>query len=133
MQTAIEYELAKKSRLGVGKVVLLDRFYNNEYKTVSIYHYTWRQNGQWFSWFGSIFKDYGAKLKSLDDRPTEQNLAEADVYIIVDPDHKKTIQHGIPSMLKMPLTLKNGSKMEASYSHDQRHHKCRCCKCQYSC
>lgn len=90
MQAAIEYELAKKYRFGVGKVVMLDRFYNNEYKNGQRYHYTWEDKmDSGFSWFGSIFKDYGAKLESLDDRPTEKNLAEADVYIIVDPDHIK--------------------------------------------
>jgi unsaturated rhamnogalacturonyl hydrolase len=90
IQAAVEYELAKKPKPGEGKIVLLDRFFNNEYRDGSRYHYTWEdKHDSGFSWFGQIFGLQGASIASLDGAPTSQNLAKAKVYVIVDPDHKK--------------------------------------------
>lgn len=90
IQAAIEYELVEKTKLGKGQKVLLDRYFNNEYKDGKRYHYTWEDKfDSGFSWLGNVFTDHGAKLISLDVGPTTQNLKEADVYIIVDPDHAK--------------------------------------------
>jgi unsaturated rhamnogalacturonyl hydrolase len=38
---------------------------------------------------GKIFERYGAKLTNLDVAPAADNLKNASVYIIVDPDHVK--------------------------------------------
>ncbi len=75
--------------------VVLDSWFNNEHikdatgKLVS-YHYKWEEtdNGG-FSAFGEAFKRNGGLLNTLYDRPTAEKLANADIYIIVDPDTKK--------------------------------------------
>jgi unsaturated rhamnogalacturonyl hydrolase len=90
-----EIEMSSTLFMGKGKTVLLDRFFNSEKRKdvggKDIYwHYTWeeRSNGG-FSTFGNIFERYGTKLFSLDVAPTADNLKNASVYIIVDPDHVK--------------------------------------------
>jgi unsaturated rhamnogalacturonyl hydrolase len=90
MQAAIEYELATKPTLGKGKTVLLDRYFNNEYKDGQRFHYTWEdEKDSGFSWMGKLFSSKGANLKNLDGEPTMANLKGSNVYIIVDPDHIK--------------------------------------------
>jgi len=78
-----------------GKTILLDRYFNSEKRKDAIgrdvyWHYVWeeRSNSGFYTW-GNIFERYGAKLSSLDVAPTNANLKNASVYIIVDPDHKK--------------------------------------------
>jgi len=78
-----------------GKTVLLDRYFNSEKRKDAAgrdvyWHYVWeeRSNSGFYTW-GNIFERYGAKLSSLDVAPTNANLKNASVYIIVDPDHKK--------------------------------------------
>ena len=90
MQAAIEYELKDKQSIGKGKTVLLDRYFNNEYKDGKRYHYTWDdRHDSGFSWMGQIFRDHGANLANLDTSPSIEGLSNANVYIIVDPDHIK--------------------------------------------
>lgn len=90
MQAAIEYEFATQNAVGKGKKVVLDRFFNNEYRNGKRFHYTWDdQNDSGFSWLGEVFNQHGATTDHLDVAPTAQNLSGANVYIIVDPDHKK--------------------------------------------
>jgi hypothetical protein len=75
--------------------VVLDSWFNDEHikdasgKLIS-YHYKWEEtdNGG-FSIFGEAFKNNGAQISTLYKEPTTANLAQADVYIIVDPDTKK--------------------------------------------
>ena len=75
--------------------VVLDSYFNDEHtkdasgKLVST-HYKWEEtdNGG-FSIFGDAFKKAGAQLNTLYDEPTVENLKQADIYIIVDPDTKK--------------------------------------------
>jgi unsaturated rhamnogalacturonyl hydrolase len=70
--------------------VLLDRWYNNEYKVGQRFHYTWDDMADTgFSTLGSLFKEKGATLHNLDEAPTYKSLKSFDVYIIVDPDNKK--------------------------------------------
>ena len=76
-------------------VVKLDYFYNNEYKTNPDgsnfrFHYIWEDttlNG--YSMWGEMFTDTGAKIRSLIEAPTIENLKKASVYIITDPDNQK--------------------------------------------
>jgi len=73
------------------KKVVLDNFYNNEInsKTAKPYHYIWADKAlSGFSELGGLFQAKGAALFTLRDKPTDKNLKEADVYIIVDPDTK---------------------------------------------
>ncbi|MGO3161875.1 MAG: glycoside hydrolase family 88 protein [Sphingobacteriaceae bacterium] len=75
--------------------VTLDNYYNNEYKESAggqllPYHYLWDgwdNNG--YGLFGRLFARQGAKLHTLKQAPTAANLAQSDVYIIVDPDTQK--------------------------------------------
>ena len=77
------------------KTVTLDYFFNNEYKknaqgeTVR-FHYTWEDTAQsGYSKMGTIFKQKGFQLKSLETAPTKENLKGISVYLMVDPDTEK--------------------------------------------
>ena len=90
LQAAIEYDLQGLQSVGKGKTVLLDRYFNNEYKDGKRYHYTWDDyHDSGFSWVGQTFRDRGAQTLHLDEAPNGANLNDAHVYIIVDPDHEK--------------------------------------------
>jgi unsaturated rhamnogalacturonyl hydrolase len=92
---ALEMEKMSDLNLAQGKVVGIDNYFNCEYrsnwnKSIEKFHYTWddtQHSG--FLWWANIFKDYGAKLTTINNPPTVSNLKGLDVYIIVDPDTKK--------------------------------------------
>ncbi|NGM65501.1 glycoside hydrolase family 88 protein [Sphingobacterium sp. SGR-19] len=91
---ASELEFAKTAK--GGKVnVMLDNHYNNEYKKapdgqLKPYHYLWDgQDNNGFFLLGRIFEEYGGKLNTLREAPTQEKLANTDIYIIVDPDTEK--------------------------------------------
>jgi unsaturated rhamnogalacturonyl hydrolase len=79
------------------KTVLLDYYFNNERRkditgTSVRYHYTWEDmtnNG--FSLLGHLIRQYGAHTDSLPVAPTADNLKNAGVYIIVDPDDEREV------------------------------------------
>jgi unsaturated rhamnogalacturonyl hydrolase len=92
---SVEMENATNVFIGRGKTVLLDNYFNHETKkddsgrTIT-WHYVWDEmdiNG--FAIFGNAFQSYGAKLDTLATEPSAANLANASVYIIVDPDTVK--------------------------------------------
>jgi unsaturated rhamnogalacturonyl hydrolase len=92
---AVEMEMADLQNFGKGKTVLLDYYFNNEWKkdatgTPVRFHYTWddRANSG-FAMLGEVFSNYGVKKATLDSRPTAKNLQQASIYIIVDPDTEK--------------------------------------------
>ncbi|PWK24429.1 unsaturated rhamnogalacturonyl hydrolase [Arcicella aurantiaca] len=92
MEACIEAELLSSLTVGKGKTVMLDNYFNNEYRKDNglKFHYTWEDRfDSGFAWFGSVFNDFGAKTSTLTSAPTAQNLKSANVYIIVDPDSKK--------------------------------------------
>jgi len=95
IKCAAEMEIAALPKIGKGKTVLLDRYFNSEKRKditgKEVYwHYVWNEKSHpGFSMLGDIFKAHGAKLASLDQAPTAANLKNASVYIIVDPDHLK--------------------------------------------
>jgi unsaturated rhamnogalacturonyl hydrolase len=75
--------------------VVLDSYFNDEHmkdasgKLIS-YHYKWEEkDNNGFSIFGDAFKNNGAEITTLYQEPSSQNLKQADIYIIVDPDTKK--------------------------------------------
>ncbi|HWD86923.1 MAG TPA: DUF4350 domain-containing protein [Mucilaginibacter sp.] len=75
--------------------VMLDSWFNDEHikdasgKLIS-YHYKWEEtDNNGFSIFGEAFKRNGAQISTLYQEPTAENLKQADIYIIVDPDTKK--------------------------------------------
>jgi unsaturated rhamnogalacturonyl hydrolase len=95
LQAANEMEMLPTLNYGKGKTVVLDYYFNNEWRKDASgrdirYHYTWddRMNSG-FALFGDVFHSYGAQTKSLESAPTKNNLKGADVYIIVDPDTEK--------------------------------------------
>lgn len=83
------------STLKQGKVVLLDNYYNNEWKKDASgkdyrWHYTWEDTTfGGYSVLGGIFTREGATIASLEHKPNLNNLDNASVYIIVDPDTEK--------------------------------------------
>lgn len=87
---SLEMEHLDNPRPGTGKTVLLDRFFNNEYRKGERFHYTWEDiTDSGYAWWGASFTRLGAKIASLDEAPTAANLADAEVYILVDPDTPK--------------------------------------------
>lgn len=96
---ADEAALINNIPLGAGKTILLDNYFNNEWKKGPLgkpesWHYTWndRSNGG-YSFLGNIFEQYGAELATLKAAPTAEKLKNASVYIIVDPDTDKETEH----------------------------------------
>jgi unsaturated rhamnogalacturonyl hydrolase len=93
IQAAVEMEMETKT--GAGKSVLLDNYFNNEWKkditgTDVPFHYTWEdKSNSGFSMFGNVFDRYGVKRMTLKTAPTKENLKKANIYIIVDPDTEK--------------------------------------------
>ncbi|HXD77768.1 MAG TPA: glycoside hydrolase family 88 protein [Puia sp.] len=79
------------------KTVLLDYYFNNERRKDILgkpvrYHYTWEdQANSGFSLFGHLFRQYGGRTDSLAVAPTANNLRNASVYIIVDPDDEREV------------------------------------------
>ena len=88
-------DLRKPAALGKGRKVVLDYYFNNEYKKdergrLVRFHYTWEDEANTgFSFFGNTFQQSGAIIESLKTAPTRSSLRDADIYIIVDPDTKK--------------------------------------------
>ena len=80
---------------GKGKTVVLDNYYNNEWKkdatgTMVPYHYTWNdKTNSGFSMLGDIFRIHGVTTRSLITAPSGSSLKGANIYIIVDPDTDK--------------------------------------------
>ncbi len=87
-----EMELAAKPKIGNGKNILMDGWFNNEWRKnqygINVRrHYTWddTENGG-FSLFADIWKSYGASVSTLETAPTCSNLKGNSIYVIVDPD-----------------------------------------------
>jgi unsaturated rhamnogalacturonyl hydrolase len=92
---ALEMEKRPNLNIAKGKKVGIDNYFNCEYrtswnKTIEKFHYTWEDTQHsGFLWWANIFKDYGAKISTINNPPTDKNLEDLNVYIIVDPDTKK--------------------------------------------
>lgn len=90
-----EMELRKFPLIGKGKTIMLDGFFNNEFKkdvsgqTIP-FHYKWEelQNGG-FSLLGEHARYTGAQTLELKQPPSAKTLKQADIYIVVDPDTEK--------------------------------------------
>jgi unsaturated rhamnogalacturonyl hydrolase len=87
-----EMENAANAKLGRGKSVLLDAWYNSQKRPDSTgqlvyFHYKWNDmSNSGYSLFGRIFNNFGAETKTLYTAPTLAALRDAQVYIIVSPD-----------------------------------------------
>ncbi|MDB5208880.1 MAG: glycoside hydrolase family 88 protein, partial [Flavisolibacter sp.] len=95
INAANEMELVPTLSTAKGKTVLLDYYFNNEWRKdatgkMARWHYIWdEQDNNGFSLLGDIYRSHGAVTKSLETAPTAANLKGASVYIVVDPDSKK--------------------------------------------
>jgi unsaturated rhamnogalacturonyl hydrolase len=90
MQACVEMDMLEQMAVGKGKNVVIDNFFNNEYRNGLKFHYLWNDRfDSGYSFLGTIFNDFGAKTSTLSTEPTQENLKNANVYIIVDPDTKK--------------------------------------------
>ncbi|RXK47518.1 glycoside hydrolase family 88/105 protein [Aquirufa rosea] len=95
IMASIEMEIAKELGIGKGKKVVLDYYFNHEYRKnkqgkMERFHYTWEdRKDSGFQLLGTQIEQLGARIDSLDQAPTLKNLANANVYIIVDPDSPK--------------------------------------------
>lgn len=93
LMAASEMEQAAKLKLGRGRTVLMDGWFNSQQKTDDfgkpyLFHYKWSNQGETgFSMFGRILENYGAKLGELDEEPTAERLKGAQVFVIVSPDN----------------------------------------------
>ena len=96
---ASEMETAQNAKLGRGRTVLVDGWFNSQQRTNAFgetvyFHYkwdTWDEPG--YSLFGHIFRNYGANTAELDGEPTAANLKRADVYLIASPDNTDKNPH----------------------------------------
>ncbi|RYZ16847.1 MAG: glycoside hydrolase family 88 protein, partial [Chitinophagaceae bacterium] len=92
---ANEMALLSTARPGTGKTVLLDYWFNNEWKKgydgkPQRFHYTWEdRSNSGFSFLGDLFRYNGFRTAPLEVAPTPQNLKGASVYMVVDPDTEK--------------------------------------------
>ncbi len=89
--TALELEKNDlNNKVGKGKTVALDYFYNNEWKDGKRFHYVWEDEAfSGFAELGRTFSKLGAEIISLQNAPTMNDLNKCSVYIIVDPDTPK--------------------------------------------
>jgi unsaturated rhamnogalacturonyl hydrolase len=87
-----EIETAANAKLGRGRTVLLDAWFNSQKRPDAFgeqvyFHYKWNDlSNSGYSLFGHIFNNFGAETKTLYTAPTLTALHEAQVYIIVSPD-----------------------------------------------
>ena len=96
IRAALEIESYERGWPGRGKTVMLDDYFNHEIRKSKnlpgdeAWHYKWdeRPDAGFYAW-GQIFRSYGAQLNTLSAAPTAANLANANIYIIVDPDTDK--------------------------------------------
>ena len=95
IMASVEIEIAAENAVGKVKTVGLDYFFNHEFRKnkegiTERFHYTWEdKTDSGFWWWGTVFQDYQAKLTTITEAPTAQNLKNVDVYIVVDPDTPK--------------------------------------------
>lgn len=85
--------------VGLNKLVLLDCFYNNEWKKDSAgnvvrFHYTWDDStNSGYSILAMVVSRLGCSMDTLPSVPTVDALRHASIYVIVDPDTRKETQN----------------------------------------
>ena len=88
-----EIENVQNARLGRGKTVMVDAWFNSQKRTDPTgreiyFHYKWDDwSPAGFSLFGHIFHNFGAKTTTLYAAPTVAGLSKAQVFIIASPDN----------------------------------------------
>jgi unsaturated rhamnogalacturonyl hydrolase len=88
----VETENSANAKLGRGRRVMLDGWFNSQKRTDAFgqpvyFHYKWNDwSESGYSLFGNIFRSFGAETMSLFAPPTLPALSQAQVYIVVSPD-----------------------------------------------
>ena len=96
---ASEMENAPNIKLGLGKSVFMDGWFNSQKRTDAfghevLFHYKWgTQDDPGYSLVGRMFRNFGATTSELDAEPTAENLKGAQVYMIVSPDNADKNPH----------------------------------------
>ena len=90
-----EMRLMMAQGSGIGKTILMDNYFNREthedaFGKKVVFHYKWweKDNGG-FSMLGHIINSTGASTVTLDNAPDLENLKNASVYFLIDPDWPK--------------------------------------------
>ena len=95
IRAALEMEAYERGWSARGKTVLLDDYFNHEIRKGKlgkdeVFHYKIDERlDSGYSIFMNTFRTAGAKTAQLSEAPSATNLANANVYIIVDPDTDK--------------------------------------------
>ena len=93
LMAATEIESAQTAKLGGGKTVLLDAWYNSQTRKNAagqtvLYHYKWDDYANsGYSIFGHMLREYGLKTETLTHAPTLADLNKTNIYLIVSPDN----------------------------------------------
>ncbi len=96
---ATELENAQNAKLGRGRTVLVDGWFNSQQRTDAFgqqvyFHYKWdTEDNPGYSLLGHIFRSFGADTMELDAEPTFANLRDAQIYFIVSPDNLDKNSH----------------------------------------
>lgn len=91
MLAANELDLAAIPKTGAGLTITVDNFFNHEVrKDGSTWHYVWDEmdNGGYSLW-GEIFHNRGVRTAIQPAAPTAANLAQTNIFLMVDPDTDK--------------------------------------------
>lgn len=90
-----EMDMLPTLSIGKTKSVVMDNYFNRETKVDAfgnkvVFHYKWweKDNGG-FSLLGHVFNKHGVETKTLNDAPTAENLKNASIYFLIDPDWPK--------------------------------------------
>src|SRR5690606_37454110 len=92
---SVELEMLRDLETGKGKTILLDNYFNNEWKkgpagTTIPFHYTWEdKSNSGFAMLGDIFSRHGFNTLTSTQAPAKNILSTAHIYLIVDPDTEK--------------------------------------------
>ncbi len=91
-------EIEQAPKVGAGRVVTLDCYYNCEWKKENgkkiQFHYVWEDTANsGFSQLAHLIENLGANADELHDAPTTKRLEATSVYIIVDPDTPAETEH----------------------------------------
>jgi unsaturated rhamnogalacturonyl hydrolase len=95
LMAAVEQEAIADHKIGAGKTVMVDGWFNRQHRLNAagvneLFHYKWDdRSDSGFSFVGDIFHHYGAQTTMLEAAPTAENLASAQIYLIVSPDTKE--------------------------------------------
>jgi unsaturated rhamnogalacturonyl hydrolase len=100
IQMCSEMEILPTRKLGKGKSILLDGYFNQEKRVDPVtgdtiqYHYIWsEEDNNGFSMLKNAFTKYGVQTKFTTAAVTSSALSKADIYMIVDPDWIKENPH----------------------------------------